>query len=278
MKLKTNLVFLIFIFGLSCQKKSQNTTTGNPSISAALTSSSTVSTVYFRHNPKHLIELLIPKLFAFPAPTSLTDSAGNSVQLNKNWITIGELEFKTAENVESGEETGSNVDFKGPYTVNLFSEAPTILGSNQVGIKEIRRIKMKLIRTSTLPEGAPSGLLNKSLYVEGTVNGHGFSFSTFDESESQISGATAVTPLENKTLLVELKVANLIKKMNLSIITSNNAIDDTNRVPASNPCPTIDPSASDLFTCFRKGFETESTLGLDEDGNFKLDPGEQQVK
>lgn len=66
--------------------------------------------------------------------------------------------------------------------------------------------------------------------------------------------------------------------MNLSAITATTNIDDSNRVSFTNPCPQIDNNSTDLFNCFYKGFEKESNIGQDDDGNFQLDPNEDKVK
>jgi hypothetical protein len=155
----------------------------------------------------------------------------------------------------------------------MFSSAPQLLGFNIITVNQARRIKIKLIKTTTNPSGAPVGFLGKSIYISGQVNGQSFSFSTIDESEIQVAGPSAVTPVTNKAMLLELKTANLIKKINLSAITTATNIDDSNKVNVANPCPNIDASATDLFTCFRKGLESESNLGL-----FSVDGGMLSVK
>ena len=43
----------------------------------------------------------------------------------------------------------------------------------------------------------------------------------------------------------------------MSSITAPTDISAGTPIPTANPCPTIDPSAADLYTCFRKGLETE---------------------
>lgn len=272
-----NILFLLILNGCS-QQKNGNTQTGNPLVSVAMTGSGSNATAYYKTIPIKIWDLFIPRAIAYPAPSVMVDAHGNTIQLSQNWINIGEIEFKSSETTESGEVDGSDVDFLGPYSVDLFSSSPQLLGFNNVALSQIRRIKMKLSKTSTLPTGAPSSFLGKSMFLSGTVNGISFSFSTTDETEMQVAGPTAVTPAENKSLLLELKTANLIKKINLSAITSTAAISDSNRITATNPCPSIEPSANDLYTCFKKGYETESNLGRDDDGNFRLDSGEESVK
>ena len=276
--------FKYFITALSltliqCQQgKNENTTSGNPLVAMAVTSSSSNSTVANHYKPKSLIDLFIPKSFAFPAPSTLLDSSGQSVQLNYNWVNIGQIEFKAQETAESEETDGSDIKFEGPYAIDLFSSSPETLGTNTLSLNQVRRIKIKLIRTTSSVSNAPTGLIGKSIYISGTINGHSFSFSTTDESEIQVSGPSAISPVNNKALLLEIKTADLIRKINLSTITSTTNIDDSNRMSASNPCPSIDSSANDLYTCFRKGLETEANLGRDDNGDFRLDAEEESVK
>lgn len=279
MKFSKKLLALAVAMVLGCQNnKSGNTTTGNPMISMAITGASSSATVLNMRHQFNIFDLFIQTAFAFPAPTSMVDANGNTVVLSQNWINLGEIEFKTSEVVDSGEIDGSDVDFQGPYAIDMFSTTPQLLGFNIISVDQVRRIKIKLIRTTSTPSGAPVGFLGKSIYISGQVNGQTFSFSTTDESEIQVAGSTVVTPTANKAMLLELKTANLIKKIDLSAITTATNIDDSNKVNVANPCPNIDASATDLFTCFRKGLESESNLGRDDDGNFHLDTNEDTVK
>lgn len=280
MRLKTCRTFKIImatVLFFGCSNKSGNTTTGNPLVGISVAGSASNATVFYKPKFKFL-DLLVTPVYAFPPPSSLFDANGNTVLLQTYWLTIGEIEFKASETPDSGEVDGDDVKFKGPYTVDLFDTSPQVLEVSPLNVPDLRRIKLKLIKTSSLPAGAPAGLTGKSMYISGQVNGNSFSFSTVDESEVQVAGPQAVSPQNNKSFLLEFKTANLIKKINLSAITSGTNIDDSNRVPAVNPCPQIDNSASDLFTCFRKGLETESNLGRDDDGNFNLDSNEDSVK
>lgn len=261
---------------ISCQK-SENTTTGNPFVSLAVTSSSASATVV-KSGPNKLIDLLMPKAYAYPPPATLLDSVGSTVVIQSVWINIEKIEFKQQELADVDEVDGSDVEFQGPYVIDLLAAAPSPIDAGRIAVGQLRRIKVKLARVATLPVGAPAGLLTKSIYISGTVNGHSFSYSTQDETVIEIAGPQLVSAVENSTLLLELQTANLIKKMNLSSITVNTDIDDSNHVTAPSPCPNIDASAVDLFTCFRKGFETESNLGRDDDNDFQLDTTESSIK
>lgn len=273
---KTLKLLVLTLLFLSCSK-SGNTTTGNPLVGLAAVGSASSATAFHKQKFKFL-DLLIAPVYAFPPPGSLLDSNGNTVVLNLYWINMGEIEFKASETPDSGEVDGDDVKFQGPYTVDLFNSSPEVLEMSSLSNVGLRRIKLKLVKVSSLPASAPAGLTGKSIYISGQVNGHTFSFSTTEESQVEIAGPQAVSPINNKSFLLEFKTADLIKKINLSAITGTTDIDETNRIPATSPCPQIDSSADDLFTCFRKGLETESNLGRDDDGNFNLDTDEDSVK
>ena len=83
---------------------------------------------------------------------------------------------------------------------------------------------------------------------------------------------------DTANLVVGIKVADLFKKINLSGITANTLISDTNRVTASSPCVSIDASAADLYTCFRKGLEQAGKFGKDSNNNGEIEVGEDEVK
>lgn len=281
MKMKTLLSLILFlsllIFATGCKDKSGSTTTGNPFVSFGMTSSSTVATV-----AKKLWQQLWGQMFssahALPPPGTMMDSAANTVVINNIWLTVGEVEFKTDEIAGGTELNGSDIDFNGPYSVDMLAVNPPPLVSGRISTTGLRRVKVKLIRTLILPTGAPAGFMSRSIFISGTVNGNSFSYSTEEETILEIAGPNMVAALENSNLLLELRIANLIKRIKLSAITATTSIHDGNRVPVTNPCPNIDASAADLFTCFRKGLQTESTIGRDDDGDDQLDIGEDSVR
>lgn len=273
-KLLFKLLILIIIFG-SCSK-SENTTTGNPFISLAMTASSSEATVA-KWN-KTIWSFLIPTSFAYPPPAILLDAAGNNITINSIWVNFRQIEFKYDEVASESESDGDDIEFDNIYAVDLLSNNPQPFVSGAINLSHMRRIKLKLAKATTLPSGAPSGFLEKSIFISGTVNGHSFSYSTENETVIEIAGPSLLTVVSNRTLLIELQIANLIKKTNLSSISSSTNINDSNRVPVSNPCSNIENGASDLFTCFYKGFEKESNFGRDDDGDYVLDENEDTVK
>ncbi|OFZ28954.1 MAG: hypothetical protein A2622_12710 [Bdellovibrionales bacterium RIFCSPHIGHO2_01_FULL_40_29] len=274
--MKNRILFSIFFMLLSCQNKSENTTTGNPLISIAATASGAAATAFIK--PQNFLDLLFPVAIAYPPPSTLFDAVGNTVVIQSVWINLGQIEFKYEESASGGEIDGAEVEFQGPYAIDLLSDSPATFATGQISTSQMRRIKVKLVRLELLPTGAPAGFISKSIYIQGTVNGNSFSYSTQDESVIEIAGPQLVTAIQNKTLLLELHTANLIKKIDLTAISGTTNIDDSNRVASTNSCPTIHAGASDLFTCFLRGFETESNLGRDDDGDYKIDIEEESVK
>lgn len=269
-------IFPAFILTLSCSSD-KNTTTGNPMIGLALTGSSSASTAAYKFKFP-LLNLLLKSSYAFPPPASILDAAGNSVTINSSWINIGQIEFKSTELPNGDEQISSDIDFQGPYIVDLLSLNPGVLSYNTISTSQVQRIKFKLMKTTTLPNNAPSGFLGNSIYFSGQINGHTFQFTTTEETEFQVGGPRSISPTSNSTLLMEIKTADLIRKIDLSSISATTQISDSNKVTATNPCPSIDISAADLYTCFRKGIENASNLGQDSDGNFHLDSNEETVK
>lgn len=281
--MKTFFVSILLFIGFfleGCQERSNGgTTTGNPLISLKVTSSSAAATVAF-HRPQFLspwwIEILRPAL-ALPPP-SLVDSTGATVNLSEAWIVVKEIEFKPTETADSSEVDGDSVSLLGPYVIDLLTAHPESLGEVRIPTTTLRRIKMKLYNTDTLPSTAPPALLNKGLYWKGSINGHQFTLSSREGYEYELAGPNGVTLTDNSNILVSIRVANLFKRMNLSSISADVDIDENNRFPATNPCPQIDPSASDLYTCFNKGLKAEADLGKDNDGDDELGSGDDSVK
>lgn len=242
--------------------------------SLTMTGSSQATTIakYKIHHP--LLSFFIPTAVALPAP-SMTDATGANVTLNKAWIVIKEIEFKGTEVGEASE--APEIEFQGPYVVDLLSAAPTSFGEAVLPTGVYRRIKMKLESAATLPAEAPVALQNNSIYLEGTVAGNQISYSSHDGTEFKISGAGGVNIADNSNLLVAIKMADLFKMIDFTGVGAV-AISENNRVPtASNVCPLIDASAMDLYTCFRVGLEKAGKFGKDDDGDHEIEVGEDEV-
>lgn len=251
-----------------------NSNSGTVSTSLVMTSSSQASTVASYKIQHPWLSMFMPSAEALPTP-ALTDSSGATVTMSKAWIAIKEIEFKATETADSGES--AEVEFQGPYVLDLLSPSPSALGTADVPAATYRRIKMKLEKTATLPADAPAGLNGNSIYFEATVAGNQITYSADDGTEFQIGGAGGVDLSSSANLLVAIKVSDLFKMINLSGINSNIAISSSNRVAGSNLCPLIDASAADLYTCFRKGFEKAGKFGKDDDGDHEMEAGEDEV-
>lgn len=223
-----------------------------------------------------LFSLMIPSAVAL-SPAPLVDSTNLSVNLTEAWVVIKEIEFEANEVADGSEVDGDEVEFQGPYFVDLLSDAPVSFGNAVLPATGIRRIKMKLHEADSLPASAPVELTSKSIYLNGTVNGIAFSYAADDSTEIEIAGPNAVVPSSAKDMLVVIKTADLFKKIDLSSIVAPTDIHAGNRVNAVNPCPLIDASANDLYTCFRKGLETEGNFGND-DGDLDLDSNDDSVE
>lgn len=278
--MKKSLIYLLcsLILG-GCNTNSGGTSTGNPLVSFKMTGSSQASTVaFFRPNfvSPWLYEILKPAM-ALPPPT-LTDSGGLTISLSEAWIVVKEVEFKATEAKEVDEVDGSEVSFTGPFVVNLLATNPESFGQARIPSSTIRRIKMGLDNNATtLPNTAPPALSGKSIYWKGVVNGHDFTFASTQGYQYELGGPNGVSLTDNSNVLMSIHTADLFKKINLSAITATTDISENNRVTATNPCPTIDASASDLYTCFTKGLQSEANLGKDDDGDDELS-GDSTVK
>lgn len=258
--------------------KSGGTTSGNPFVSFNVTSSSQTATVAFYHKVlQRLSEFWAPTALA-STPPSMVDATGKTVLLSQFWITINQIEFEATQNRSSDEVDGANVEFLGPYSVDMLAAVPQSIGQKTLNINGVRRIKLSLSATIQMPASAPSGLSGNSIFIAGSVNGHAFTFSTSDESEVEIGGPNLVQIPDHSDVVWQLQSANLIKQIDLSSITANTDISPSNRVNATNPCPAIDSSATDLYTCFRRGFETESNLGVSKDGSGDLGPNDEKIR
>ncbi len=272
------LTILVLISG--CGPKNQGTSTGNPLVSLSMTSSGTATTVA-KSLYERLFSWLVPKSVAMPPPGSMVDSAGNTIIISDFWISLGQIEFKYFEFPEASEVDGSEVEFQGPYTIDMLASSPTPFSAGNLVVSQFRRLKYKLKKVSSLPTTAPVALSGNAIFISGSVNGKSFTFRTTTEIEMSVSGANLIGAQNNDRLLLQIKLANLIKKIDFTAIISatNTSIDESNRVSVSGtPCQFINSSATELYVCLMSGFSSEANLGKDLDGNGELEPTEPAVK
>lgn len=255
---------------VGCAKKDSTSTV---STGLVMTGSSGAATV--AQDKSLWRKLLFPTAFA-NTPPALVDKSGATVVLNSAWVVIKEIEFEGTET--AGAEDKNEISLTGPYYVNLVDPAATSLGEVTVPDSAIRRIKFKFHKSdATQPASVPAALSGYSIRFEGSVGGANFVYLADDSTEVQVGGPHGVLPSASSSLLVAVKMADLFKKIDMSGITVSTTISSTNRVPGANLCPLIDTSAADLYTCFRKGLESESKMGRDDDGSHELEVGEDEV-
>ena len=266
-------LFIFILFVCSCTQN--GTDTGNPIVSLKINGSSNNATIARNQLWQKIIDFLIP--VAVAGPSSISDSGSLPITLTHFWTTMGEIEFEMQETAESTEIDGDDIEFAGPFTSDMLLTNVDPIGSAALNISSLRRIKAKLKQTTTLPSGAPPALLNNSIYISGTVSGVAFTFSTTEESEFEVGGPNAVNAITGSELLLQLQIANFFRRIDMSSIITPTDISEGTPVLATNPCPNIDASAADLYTCFRKGLETESNFGADN-GDDELDENDDLVK
>lgn len=259
------------IFG--CAKTAQT-----PTITSglAMSGSSKAATVA-QYNGKGLLSILLPKANALAAPAGMVDSTGLSITLSSAWVSIKEVEFEADEIKGASETSGSEVSFHGPYFVDLLSNTPLTLDTQPIAQVPYHRIKVQMHASGgTLPSGAPGLLASNSIIVAGMVATNNFEFRLDDSTEMNIGGANSVVPADGGRILIEINFADIFKQINMSSITNNEVISASNR--HATTCPSIDASATDVYTCVRKALEKRANFGEDRDSDGALEAGEESVK
>ncbi len=215
-----------------------------------------------------LFTAIIPSAYAL-TPPQLFDVNGQAVSLVDAWMVIKKIQFDSQE-ISTNTRNEGEVKLSGPFVVDLLSDNPESFGDVILPSKGIRKVKMELHRAEQLPLEAPAELLGKSIFLRGRVNGIPFKYSSSDSTEFKIRGPHAIMPDSSSDMLAVIRIADLFKKIDLSSILTPTEISAKSRIVVSNPCPLIDPSANDLYTCFRKGLESEAKFGKDN-GDMDLD-------
>lgn len=279
--MKHSIILIATLLALaSCQKK-ESTTTGNPLVSLSMTSSQNTTAIALNDLGDWLMTVFLPQVSA-AAPNSLVDLAGNTLTLDHGWMVVKEIEFKESEIADGGEIDGAEVELSGPFVVGLFGPTPDKLGTADVSLKSIRRIKMQLHNLESISDSAPQELLNSSIYFSGDIGGKAFSISSKDGAEFEIGGPNALNVQENMNLLVSIRIIPLINKINLTYLLSQSSpvvINDSSKGETGTAiCPQIDASSTTIYDCFRKGLQQQANLGADQDGSGELEADESEVK
>ncbi len=253
--------FLIALL-TSCNSSSTGSTNNAVSMNFAVTGSGMNATVSN--------SWIFPSAYAL-TPPPLLDSNMANVDLFEAWIVVKNIHFFRSADPDALSLAADH--YQGPFFVDLLDGTPEPFGSIRLFPEGLRRVKMLLHKSNTLPAGVPAALNGNSMYLRGQVNGHAFTYVTDDTSVFQIYGNNAIAPESGKSLMVTIRIADLFKKIDLSAITADTHISATNRVNAVNPCPMIHATASNLYTCFRQGMNKEAKFGKD-DGDDDLDDSE----
>ncbi|OFZ28952.1 MAG: hypothetical protein A2622_12700 [Bdellovibrionales bacterium RIFCSPHIGHO2_01_FULL_40_29] len=264
---------LVTTIGLAITACAPTQSTSEVTAAFKMTSSTSAATVATNSS---LWSIFLNKASAY-VPTSLQDSSGAPITLTQAWTVVKEIQFKSAE-TEGAEDSEIEVEFTGPYVVDLLSNTPLTIDTQLIAEKEIRRIKMKLHKVEILPDGSPAELLNNSIFIQGTIGGNNFTILMDDSTEIQIGGPNGFQPSENSQLLVEIQLANVFKQINMSTVTNNESITSASRHSGTNLCASIDSSANDIYTCIRKGLEKHANFGKDIDGDNHLSTNDSSVE
>ena len=277
MKTVVMIYFLLFLLMLSSCGKNDvgGTTAGNPLVSFTMTGSSAPTTVAKQNLRFPILAGLLTEAVALPPPT-LRDSTNAVISLSKAWISVKQVEFKSTESAGAGEVDGDSVSFETPTAINLIASTLQSFGQARIG-SSLRRLKMQLHNVDVLPAGAPAGLTGKSFYWEGMIEARRFTFSSTEGYEYELAGPNGVILSENSNILLSIQIANLFKKINMTNVVDGTVISQSSRVPAVNPCPLINASASDIYTCFKDGLKSEANLGNDERNDGEL-TGDSTIK
>lgn len=249
---------------LGCTPQSNSSALGRAS-SLSLVGSLKQQAIVAKTKLEYLFSLVMPQANA--EVSALADAAANDVMLSEAWIALQEIKVRAA---TSEEEAGEDHVIQGPLAVNLLSDQPFSAEMSALSANGYDALSLKFHKADVAIEGAPLELIDHSIYLSGYVNGHAFSYIADDSTEFILSGTKSIQADQDSGFVLVFGLANLIKKINLSDITADTVISKDNKVVSANACPEIDPSASDLFTCFEKGLKTEADFGK-HDGDYDLD-------
>lgn len=269
MKCSVNKSFSVVTAGLMALTLGCTPQTNSPasvgSSSLSLVGSLKQQAVVAKTKLEYFFNMVVPKANA--EVSALADAAANDVMLSEAWIALQEIKVKA---VASEEEISEDHVIQGPLAINLLSDQPFSAEMSALSTNGYEALSMKFHKADIALEGAPPELIEHSIYLSGYVNGHAFSYIADDSTEFILAGTKNIQADQQSGFVVVFELANLISKINLSDITADTVISKDNKVISANACPEIDPSASDLFTCFEKGLKTEAEFGK-HDGDYDLD-------
>ena len=194
---------------------------------------------------------------------SLSDKTNRVVSVSNAFIAVKNIQFKTILN-EKEFDLEKNAHYKGPFYIDLLSDNPKPFGEITLPDSGVTSFRMLLHKGEDLPDDPSFSIMDdNSIFLSATVNGVAFTFAADYTANFEIQKFPAVIPDPGKNLVLVIKLADLFKKINLSAISSPKDIRSHNRIPAIDPCPTIEQGAEDLYTCFIKGLAAEAKLKVD---------------
>jgi hypothetical protein len=204
---------------------------------------------------------LFPSAYALTPPPLLDSNLAN-VDLLEAWIAVKKVHFFRSSNPDAIPTSADH--YQGPFFVDLLDGTPEPFGSIRLYPEGLRRVKMLLHKSNSLPANVPAAMSGNSMYFRGQVNGFAFTYSSDDTTDFNVIGENAAYPESGKKLMMTFRIADLFKQIDLSAITADTDISASNRVNAVNPCPTIHASATNLYTCFRQGMNQAAKFGKDD--------------
>lgn len=252
-------MFFVVVVIQSCK----GTSTGNPP-KTTIAVTATDQPLPLAYSP--LWNLLFPSAWALPV-TGVVDANSNTIRIDESWISIKNIRIEM-----SGDLSSDDTRLDGPFIVDLLSENASLLADVNIdGAVDELRWELEKTQLADLPPEAPVELEDNSFILVGKINSiTDFTFIS-DESTSMRFESETFTPA-NSNLVINILLKELFSKINLTSVTDNEVISSSSEHPTiGSECPEIDPSANDLYTCFRKGLESEAVLGNDSDDDFIKD-------
>lgn len=265
MKASFKSVLSTILFSTAIAGCNQGSSGGSNGVTTNFSMTSSNEVTVASNSYQKMLNALVPTAIALE-PLNLRDSGNRSVDLDDAWIVVKKIQFSASAS-DSSDGNDDSYHYKGPFYIDLLSDAPSQLGQITLPEVGIRRVKMLLHKSTNgdFPSMAPSALIGNSIYLKGQVNGLNFSYAADDTTDFSISGSNAVVPEAGKDFLAVIRMADLFKKIDLSDISEGTNITSSNRVVTStnDPCPEIHAQANDLYTCFQKGIALSAKLGKD---------------
>lgn len=159
-----------------------------------------------------------------------------TVEITDFQISIRDIIFKTDADDDGVSDDSTEVAFRGPFAIDLFSETGALeqsLGDAEIPFGEYKEIRFKFHKTRDVAQDHP--LYDRSIYVKGTVDGVPFEM-WHDTSENlDIGRSTGVVVDENGVSLSVTFTIDQFLNSSESIDLSQAADNDGDGVIEINP-------------------------------------------